>query len=419
MTKRIKTISVLFVLSFLASCFLFASLSFGQEMPKPGEVIDKSNYKKYAHLFPPAEEGITRLFEDGWGLLKPITIKVSETKSWPFPKRFMELSEKNRGKYSLDKDGFIVGGFDHNGFPFPGITGGEKDANMKLMWNFFYKYMQDDSDFPLLRMWEKRKGEKETYTENHTGYLYFNNRLWADPKPLYKTPDNIQKAYLAQFISPPGMRNLMFLPYVYLDPRRADDTYLYIPNLRRVIRGEGGQRSTPIGGAIQSLDDYNGFDGKTQEFNYTLVKEQKVLGILNTTRGIERLRAKGPNKEYEFPVQEENWEVRDVWVIDIIPKDPRYPQSKKRIYLDKENLFIHYAITWDRAGKLWKVWAIDFGQYPLPDGTTWHMIGGMLGADLQFGIASQFGLDRTKWRHNTCGWKLTDFMPSAMLGRVM
>ncbi len=45
MRKRMKTILVLFAVS-LTCCFLFTSLSFGQETPKPGEVIDKSNYKK-------------------------------------------------------------------------------------------------------------------------------------------------------------------------------------------------------------------------------------------------------------------------------------------------------------------------------------------------------------------------------------
>ena len=78
MKKSMKTILVLFVVSFLTSCFLFTSLSFGQEMPKPGEVIDKSNYKKYAHLFP---EEFLPGFENGCGgLMKPISIKVSETK---------------------------------------------------------------------------------------------------------------------------------------------------------------------------------------------------------------------------------------------------------------------------------------------------------------------------------------------------
>lgn len=64
MRKRMKTTLVLFTVS-LILCLSVTSLSFGQEMPKPGEVIDKSNYKKYAHLFP--EEGWLEGFENGWG----------------------------------------------------------------------------------------------------------------------------------------------------------------------------------------------------------------------------------------------------------------------------------------------------------------------------------------------------------------
>ena len=49
--KTLKFWTVM-VTALLISGFFVVTLSFGQEMPAPGTTIDKTNYKKYAHLFP-------------------------------------------------------------------------------------------------------------------------------------------------------------------------------------------------------------------------------------------------------------------------------------------------------------------------------------------------------------------------------
>ena len=74
-----KSMMALFAILILSVCFLSASLSFSEElMPEPGTVIDKTNIKKFAHLFP---EAYLPVFEDGFGgLMEPASITVSEPK---------------------------------------------------------------------------------------------------------------------------------------------------------------------------------------------------------------------------------------------------------------------------------------------------------------------------------------------------
>ena len=99
----------------LSVCFLSASFSFSEElMPEPGTVIDKTNYKKYAHLFP---EEFLPIFEDGFGgLMAPASITVGEPRlKCPLPKEFQDLSAENKGKYSLDSAGNLIGGWNRTG----------------------------------------------------------------------------------------------------------------------------------------------------------------------------------------------------------------------------------------------------------------------------------------------------------------
>lgn len=411
MKERMKTIWALFCLS-LVSCFLFTSLSFGQEMPKPGQVIDKSNYKKYAHLFP--EEGWLEGFENGWGgLTKPLSLQVSETTPAGQCKAFLALSEKNRGKYTIDKDGLIAGGYDYLGLPFPGITKDDKDFAIKLMWNWAYRYVREDRISPII-YYGKRRGESPILNANTETSLNFINRLYEQPKPIYKNPPNLQNAMILHYSQPISNKDFMLLAYRYMDPKKTDDTYLYLPTLRRVLRGEAGQRSTPTAGSPAALDDYHGFDGKTFEFNYKFIREQKVLGCVDSTAGVERAM-----KEFKelggkvAPFPSENWSVRDVYVIEITPKDTKYPQSKKIAYIDKDAIQCLYSVAYDRSGKLWKVFETAAKTFKMPDGDTQTYEVANLALDLQFGMVSDY--ESTVTKLFGFGVKYSDVMPSALL----
>ena len=120
-------------------------------MPEPGTVIDKTNIKKYAHLFP---EAFLPVFEDGFGgLMEPASITVGEPiTECTIPKEFLALSAKNKGKYSLDSDGNLIGGWNRTGFPFPDLKRDDQDFITKLMWNYAERYDPDDSVFFGIRI---------------------------------------------------------------------------------------------------------------------------------------------------------------------------------------------------------------------------------------------------------------------------
>ena len=362
----------------LITCVFFTVSSFGQELPKPGTVIDKNNYKKYAHLFP-AE--FLPAFEDGFGLMPPLKARVVEPKPTKFPRAFIALSEKSRGKYGLAPSGLITGGYNSEGMPFPDLTPSDKDFALKLMWNLTFGYVTDESML-IGQSNTKRRGEPATFEEIDVTEIRFTNRLFVNPKPIYSTPINLQKAMLMQFTKPASMRNSMTLSYRYLDLTRADEVYIYLPALRRVLRGDAGSRSTPIMGSMLAPDDISGFDGRVPEFNYKFLGKQKILACYCS--GDPMCKQAPAEEKMDWPV--DTYELRDVYVIDIFPKNPKYPQSKKRIYIDSETLYRHWAVMWDRAGKPWKIVGNVFGKQPLPSGEPWDYIRAGIGVDLQFGL---------------------------------
>jgi len=210
--------------------------------------------------------------------------------------------------------------------------------------------------------------------------------MYVDPAPEIKENQlRIRQPLYQVLLTPPSVKNFSVLAYRYLDPVKEDDMWLYVPALRRTLRAEAGQRSTPVQGLIQAPDDYvGGWNAKPSLFTYEFVGEQKMLILSDLKIDIEKVRK---TKYEEVYFHEEGWEVRDCYIIDITPKDPKYPQSKKRLYMDKEaTSMIAYTDTWDRAGQKWKWFGGYYEQVEMADGVIIPLFAGMCGQDVQVGV---------------------------------
>ena len=377
------------LIALMAVCIITALVApaFSQEMPAVGTKIDKNNYKKYMHLFP---DEFGQAFVDGFSLIPPVYLTVGKTIPIVVPKEWLDYSAKNKGKYGLDAQGDLTGGYNREGLPFPGLQKGDKDFATKFMWNYDCRWTFDENkDLARGGSYEKRKGEPARYNNAHLIFLAFKGRMVVNPKPDLPNPIGLYKAFMVHYIRPDSVKNTINLTYRYADPKKTDDTYLYLPAMRRVLRAESGQRSTPLLGNIAALDDMWGHDGRVPEFTYTLVKEQKVLAITDNKTVVNSTNW----KSVDLPFYHDGWEVRDTYVIDIKAKDPKYPQGKKRIWIDKEDgASIYYAIAWDRQGKLWKIWTQSFKRHPML-GQQMPVLDGVWGVDIQFGMSTFYAGD--------------------------
>lgn len=380
---------------------------FAGDPPKPGTVIDKNNIMQYKEYFP---EMFLEAFTTGWDLIPPFSITIAETRPNRAPEIWYELSEKNKGKYGVDAEGFITGPPEEEivGYPFPGVKPGDQEFARKYMWNYDYRYQMDDAH-PEFTNLQRRWGEAITISDVESLQLMYQCRLFDDPKPNYWTESGWRYVNLLRVLTPPSQQNLITNLIRYKKQRKPDLTYIYLPTMRRVLRGEAGQRATPIASSTQAPDDFFGFAGRVMAFDYKYIGEKKIIGQANATMTFTKLRELG-GFDYVY-IEGDNWELRDVYVIDIFSKDPTYPQGRKRIWIDKEMGYVLYAAAWDRAGALWKVWHMANNKQKLggSDETTPYATN--FGIDIQLGYAVQMVCD---WNTNGNSLRESDVNVSAM-----
>jgi hypothetical protein len=284
----------------------------------------------------------------------------------------------------------------------------DKDFAIKFMWNFDYRYKLDDM-YSMFMNYEKRKGESTVVSTVESWQLSFQNRMYLDPKPLYETKNGLRSVNFLRNVSPPVQKNFMTLLIRYIDQKASDATFLYLPSMRRTLRGEAGQRSTPINSSTQAPDDFEGgFAGRIPEFTYKYLGEKKIIGLADAKLGYSDML---DVKSEMLPVEPKGWEVKNVYIFEIIPKDPKYPMSKKVIYIDKENYWPYYCAGWDRANNLWKVWQTAVTRQPNDKGDAFPYFKGMLGVDIQLGYGVQMFAD---WEANAKNLKESDVSVTSM-----
>ncbi|GAB6146643.1 DUF1329 domain-containing protein [Desulfocicer niacini] len=379
-----------------------------QNLPKPGQVIDHNNYKEYKELF---SDIFALGFENGFEMTPTITVKVSETGSYPFPEPVKKASMKNKGKYDVDSEGFITGGYDYIGFPFPNLDPADKKYAQKVMWNFTYRYLGDTKyGKNTSSMWLMRKGQPIRYQQMDYFILRFASRYYIEPKNVYENPAGLLWAKIQAFTYPSSVRGTSMLNYRYMDPRKQDDTYIYLPSLRRVVRLEAGERSTPAMGTVVSPDDFNGFEGRNQDFTFKYLGTKKMMGVQNCPWETKDDLPARTTKE--FPLCRENWEVREVFVIEALPKDPDYPVARRRLYIDKETYCILFSDSYDRSGNPWKLFVNYYKREKLPSGDIMSKYHGGFGIDIQTSFLTAYAF--TNMTTNTHDLKYSEFLPSAL-----
>ena len=65
----------------------------------------------------------------------------------------------------------------------------------------------------------------------------------------------------------------------YDDPRKADDSWAYIPSLRRVRRISVEVKSDSLLGTDHTLEDFYGFNGRPMEHSWEYIGTARILAV--------------------------------------------------------------------------------------------------------------------------------------------
>ncbi len=165
--------------------------------------------------------------------------------------------------------------------------------------------------------------------------------------PLDGAEEFEYKHYL-EFFEPYDMRGRRFLVYRYDDPRRQDDSWSFLPQLRKVRRISLLERDDPIAGTEMTLDDFTGFSGRVLDHQWKFLGWKVILHVMNSRHPYARFY--GPNGW----LPNDRWELRPCAVVEQTPVGER-SYGSKIFFWDAQTYETALVLIFDRQGKLWKV----------------------------------------------------------------
>lgn len=329
---------------------------------KPGDVLNQSNWKKADGLLPPE---VLKHYQNG----EYANLIVDwPAEQWEWPPDFLAGTEKNAGQFDIDDAGTIIEKGSGKqplyilGLPFPVIDRADPKAGTKVLWNVYYARWYLGSVHAETQLnWVAPKA-LERRSDVIADYEHYDGVPETDRRP---NPENFITRLLAVTVAPADLNGTASLSWRYRDPNARDSTWAYVPALRRVRAVSAANRSDGFLGSDMSQDDGEFFDGKAEDFTWTLKEEVDQLRLVDplALKGQGELvwlptggwRSNWPDLKF-LGYMDPGWKGvawapltaalarRRVWVVDGTPKDRYYLYGRIELYIDK----VSFQGAWNR-----------------------------------------------------------------------
>jgi len=295
---------------------------------------------------------------------------------------YQQATKKYSGTVKLGPENSLEGYTAGQPFPVDQIDcKHDPQAGAKLAWDFvlrwegfggqpvdfYYSYWDRGEELPLYYQ-GKSQGVQLAFRPEPQ-YAANGGDLFRDEKRYEAGGPTVDAPFDA--------RGIMVLTYRYkssLGPpatARNDDTWVYVPTLRRVRRVSSAQRTDAVSGTDFTFDDLFSFSGIVPQYEWTCLGRMDILAPAHTqVRGYpyEKDHDFGP---YGLSFADDRWELRHAIAIRFTPRNPDHPYSHKDIYIDEQSMEPLYSFAYDRKGELWKIiwhdhrWSEDpdFSEY--------------------------------------------------------
>lgn len=320
---------------------------------KPGDVLGKDNWQLAEGLLPPE---ILAHYRTG-DYVNAIVDWPADLYTWP--PDFLAASKANEGRFDIGAAGQIIDKATGKqpeyilGFPFPSIDPKSPKAAEQMLWNFFYRtwYFGNSKSNSQVN-WLKANG-LERRVDVEVSFNYYDGVPSSEREP---NPQNKSMQFLTVVKSPTDVYGTANLAWRFRDPTQRDNVWAFVPALRRVRAVSPTNRSDGFLGSDMSQDDGPFFDGKPEDFTWSLVGEVDQLRL------VDPLSLKGEFNAVWLPqggwrtiwpdiaflgYMDNDWKgvawaprtgalaLRKHWVVKGVPKDKYYLYGHLELSVDK------------------------------------------------------------------------------------
>jgi len=328
---------------------------------KPGDVITFDQLDKLKPFLPEAFWNNRDFF-----FYEGMKLEIAPTGDYGTPPEYDAATAKFKGQPRIGPDNSLENYT--AGLPFdPDQIDCKSDpqAGVKWMWNFDNQWDGDGSRASFFYSYWDRGEQLPLYYEGTAKTIELSSRvekeyLDSNKGDLFRG-EKRKNAFGVQVDAPFDARGIMLMSYRYKSsdqPRseaKNDDTWVYVPTLRRVRRISTAQRTDAVSGTDFTFDDLRSFAGIVPQYEWQCLADTKMLAPMNT-----KVKAYPYEKDHNFgpyglSFADDRWELRDVVVIRFIPKNSDHPYHHKDIYIDKQTLTALYSFAYDSKEELWKI----------------------------------------------------------------
>lgn len=210
----------------------------------------------------------------------------------------------------------------------PGMSA---DEIMKIVYHNKYSLFAHDYKLPLARIYYV---DKDGFTRTKDA---IRERIILGGK------DEVSYKDIVVVTEPTSAKGLAVLTWTYEDVDRDQDTWLWLPSLKKVRKVSASESDDSFMGSDFTVEEVS--TRRFQDETYKLIGEKKFEGYTFEQTG-----------ELKF-------KDRPCYVIEATPKKPHWYYSKRVVWVDKEtggNIFDEY---YDKNGKLFKTLFRDWTFY--------------------------------------------------------
>jgi len=347
---------------------------------KPGLKISKANAAQYPWLadYMPKEMYDAMMAADGW--LDEISIVPSNT--YYMHKGVLSATKamQTKGVQPLTNDKgelvnpdgsyTLINGDTANAIPFLHPKNG-----LELNWSYVAHAVGTETLFfqPIAMNACSPDGTLDRQYKADLWWQKFHGRNTVGVRGDIPGKERFIEGGAIFFTEPYDVRGLAGVRQRYPEAGKDDDFKVFIPSLRRTRVLTGSDAQDPLASGLElTWDDWRAYWGKTDidKFDYKLVGEGYVLaspevGYVYDSAKLAESQCKWISMELEL---------RPVWILEITDKTGKYMYSKRTSWVDKENYYMQYHMTYDPRGNPLRNWDDSRSWRPFDGDAQWRHV---------------------------------------------